>query len=436
MATIKFILQSKKEIAPIYLRLSLGRGNSLKRKTGKYINPKNWSNKTGLPKQNYSDDKNLTTDLLELKTFIIKKLNEANSNGVEVTGEWLIYNIDLKFGRIKETSLNQNVTYWINYIIDNAHLRENAKGGYGLSVSRINSYKGLLNSFKEFQGKKTLKISELNKKKFDDFKKWLFDDKNYAPTTAIKKLTDLQKVVKEAKENNILIATDYAKVKFKKVSAYDDDMNVITLTLKDIKKIENADLTSEALINARKWLILACFTGQRGKDLTTRIVPDNFKKYGSDLVIKFKQEKGNKSISIPVLPRVKEIFDLGLPYAISVQKLNKHIKTVCEIANINALVLGKLQDKKTKRKTKKLRPKYKYIASHTGRRTFATLHYNKISTPIIMRVTGHKKESTFLEYINQNHDDHIETFLDYYKTEELKSRKESQLKVVKNTSNN
>ena len=91
-------------------------------------------------------------------------------------------------------------------------------------------------------------------------------------------------------------------------------------------------------------------------------------------------------------------------------------------------------NKETNRNEKKLRPKYNYISSHTGRRTFATLHYNKIPTPIIMRVTGHKKESTFLEYINQNNDDHLDTFLDFYKIKALKSKKEPQLNLVKKAS--
>ena len=51
--------------------------------------------------------------------------------------------------------------------------------------------------------------------------------------------------------------------------------------------------------------------------------------------------------------------------------------------------------------------------------------------PIIMKVTGHSKESTFLGYINQTDDSHIATFLDYYKTKELKEQKTSQLTIVK-----
>jgi hypothetical protein len=52
-----------------------------------------------------------------------------------------------------------------------------------------------------------------------------------------------------------------------------------------------------------------------------------------------------------------------------------------------------------------------------------------------MRVTGHAKESTFLGYINQTDDSHIDTFLDYYKTKELKERKQPQLNIIKNASN-
>jgi len=56
-----------------------------------------------------------------------------------------------------------------------------------------------------------------------------------------------------------------------------------------------------------------------------------------------------------------------------------------------------------------------YIGTHTGRRSFATIHYAKLPTPLIMRVTGHKKESTFLGYIHKSPNDHIDAFFDLYK---------------------
>ena len=335
MATIRYQLQSKSSNAPIYLRLSLNRTKSIKRKTGLFINPKEWSVKTGLPKQTIGTNKNLTTELRNLETSILHEVNISNANGEDINGDWLNFKIDIHFGRIKDDISIQKVTYWINHIIDNAHTRLNGKKSYGLSESRIKSYKGLLNSFIEFQDTNTYLIKDLSKRKFKDFKIWLFTVQKYPPATAIKKLTDLQAVVKEAKENNIEIAKDYDKVKFQTVSTYDDDEDVISLTEEDIEKIENANLESEALINALKCFILACYTGQRGTHLTSRIIESNFKKRGHGFVITAKQIKGNKPVLIPVLPKTKEIFENGLPYKIfygmsSQTAMEKHVGEVAE----------------------------------------------------------------------------------------------------------
>jgi hypothetical protein len=69
MATIKYLLQSNSQNAPIYLRLSLARNTTVKRKTGLHINFKNWSSATGLPKQNNSINKNITSKLNTLRIF-------------------------------------------------------------------------------------------------------------------------------------------------------------------------------------------------------------------------------------------------------------------------------------------------------------------------------------------------------------------------------
>ena len=152
---------------------------------------------------------------------------------------------------------------------------------------------------------------------------------------------------------------------------------------------------------------------------------------GNNLIIKFKQEKGNKPVIIPVLPKVKEIYDNGLPYPISIQKLNKYFKEIGKIAKLNEMVMGRIQDKETKRGIKKLRPKYKYLSTVIGRRSFASNHYGKIPTPLLMRVTNHSKESTFLTYINQTDDSHIESFMDFYKTIEVNKTEKGQLKIVR-----
>ena len=47
------------------------------------------------------------------------------------------------------------------------------------------------------------------------------------------------------------------------------------------------------------------------------------------------------------------------------------------------------------------------------RRSFATNFYGKIETPLLMNITGHSKESTFLTYIgtHQNKDTMADLFM-------------------------
>jgi integrase len=415
MATVKYILRSQSKSAPIYLRLSLSRSKSYKRKTELSINAKEWSTIKSLPKQNTSANKQTTTKLRKLSITILDQVNTSNSIGEKVNGEWLSYHIDLFFNRVSLNNQSELMTDAIQHLIDTAKTRNNSKGGIGLSKGRIGSYKRLKALFKEFQHKRSYNVKEVDKIIFEKFKTWLIIKKKYAPTYSLKKLSDLKTVCKDARANGIEISTDLNDINTKQVSTYDDDMDVIFLNPSDIEKIEKANLTNPEHLNGRKWLILACELGQRGSTLTKKIHANSLEKFGDHFVIRVRQKKGNKSVTIPVLPKVLEIFDNGFPKYMSVQKLNKLFKEIGEIAKVNEPTLGRLQDPITKRVIKKIRPKYKYISLHIGRKSFCSNHYGKIPTPIIMAVTGHAKESTLLLYVNKSDESHVQPFLDYYK---------------------
>ena len=49
-------------------------------------------------------------------------------------------------------------------------------------------------------------------------------------------------------------------------------------------------------------------------------------------------------------------------------------------------------------------PKHELITTHSFRRSFATNYYKKMPTPILIAITGHSKESLFLQYINASED--------------------------------
>ncbi|HIB46876.1 MAG TPA: hypothetical protein EYN07_02385 [Flavobacteriaceae bacterium] len=429
MATVNFLYRSKKDIAPLTIRLLYRHGDrdyQIGSKTKLLIGKDYW-NKKHNSRSKDAEIRNkqveVKAELQKIENHILTAFNNADTN--EISKRWLSRTLELYYNPSDKKKLNQTVSYWISKIISEAQFRDNTKGGVGISKSRVQAYDRLLQLFNEWQGDKEYKVKEMNKNKFEVFKKWLFTTKQYSTSYTFKKISDLKTVCKEARLHGVEASSDLNDIKIKQGKILDDDMDVITLTEEEIEKIENVHLISDSHINARKWLILLCFTGQRGKDLTTKLNRDSFKIHDKKLVIRLVQGKGNKPTTIPVLPKVKAIYNEGLPPKMATQKLNTYFKEIGKLAGINAPTLGRkaeikdeFNDKKSKkgntRGVKKLRPKYEYLSTHVGRRTFATLHYGKLPTPIIMKVTNHAKESTFLKYINQSDDSHIEAFSELY----------------------
>ena len=399
------------------------------KKTGFSIAKTQWSNSKAQPKQTNPDNRNLVIELKALENFIYNKVNEANVSNEILNSSWLGFQIDLFFKRISETKQSDFVLDLIQNLIDNAHTINNSKGGIGLSKSRIQAYKRLKSLFKEFQKNKSIRLSQLSSTVFNDFRSWLLTDNNYSTIYSIKKIADLRGVCRNANSKGLTLPIDFTSYKLGAVKTYDDDEDVVYLNEEELKRIEVVNLKSEALVNARKWLIIACYIGQRGQDLLKVADAKVFqKKEDGILVIEITQNKGNKKVSIPVHPKVEKIYKNELPYKVSTQKLNKHFKKICELAEVNDLTIGKLYDTKTKRKIKGKRPKYMYITTHTGRRSFASNYYLLAPTSLVMRVTGHTKESTFLKYINKSDESHITPMMNIFKKEQKNKPK---LKVLK-----
>jgi hypothetical protein len=107
------------------------------------------------------------------------------------------------------------------------------------------------------------------------------------------------------------------------------------------------------------------------------------------------------------------------PYAISDQKYNDYIKTVCEIAEITQIVTGsKLIETKPKsgifRKVSKEYRKCDLVSSHIGRRSFATNFYSKIPTSLMINITGHSTEQMYLVYVGKSSQDLAKETFKYF----------------------
>ena len=153
--------------------------------------------------------------------------------------------------------------------------------------------------------------------------------------------------------------------------------------------------------------------GQRVSDLL-KLSPDNLRKAPTGLYIDILQKKTKKAVTVGLAdPLVIKLLENEFPRRVFQVVFNKQIKALCKMAGIEGLVSGFKNNPKTRRKEIVNAPKYEFVTSHIMRRSFASNYYGKIETPLLMNITGHSKESTFLTYIgtHQNKDALADLFM-------------------------
>ncbi len=439
MAAVNFRIKGVRNPTPIYVRFRHGNDFNIWKKTGKVIDPKNWTidkkkKYNGInPKLVKNDPElgNLNIKLEKLGLHLIEKYNLTDPK--EINPEWVEREIDIYNGVFTEEDLtvNESLMNSVENLIDNAHTRENSKGSLGLSKSRVNSYKTLKKILKEYQGRKKFKVSDVNIKFGKDFLNWMLTDRNYSESYARKKIDDLKTVCADAEMNGIPVSPQLKKVKGGKPKTD----YIIYLSPDELATIKGKDMENSTLENSKKWLLLGCNIGQRGSDLLALRESNFVTRQGLDL-IELKQQKTGKNVTIPVLETTQEILRKGLPYPISIQKFNDHLKEICEKAEINEVIPGskivmvdekgnelpkdkngKYIGKGFKRKLAGYYPKWQLISSHVCRRSFASNQYGILPTPLIMQITAHSTEKMLHNYIGKSSMDYAQAIAEFYKNQ-------------------
>lgn len=433
MATIKFLLQSKKDNSNIYVRYSINRKTILKRKTGFIIDFKDWSEDKSFPKTGKEDLKALKSKLDKLAIFINEAHNEVISKGIEFTGEWLQLHIDLFNKKIPVVDLDVLTTYIQKYI-DEAPYKQNAKKELGLSNGRIQNLKlfkaTVLRYETDLLKNKSILIKDINLQFVEKFKMWLFG-KGYSVNYVGKNIANIRTICLDAAKNYIETSPQIKNIKGLSESKEPED--IIFLNEDEQEAIKNAKLVSLALINARKWLLLGCLIGQRGGDLLN-ITDKNIKDLNGMKIIELKQQKTGKLVAIPLLPEAVEIIENGMPYKTSLVRFNEYIKKVCQAAEIDKPTKGRKKTTQGQPTVKDIYPKWEIISSHVCRRSFATNFYGRIPTPVLMNITAHGTERMFLSYIGKTSYDNAYQMLEYFSKLTPKTKK-SVLNIVEESTN-
>ena len=410
MASIYLLLQSKKSPAVIYIRLRDGRTLDIKAKTNYHIDPINWDDAEQRPTKKALKDihiANLDTDLATLKNDLLKEYNR--SKGVKVVdAQWLKDFVNPP--QEQEKHPDKLVDYIDTFI---EFKKADVKSS---TITKCNVIKHLLMRYQE-QTKSVLYIRDIDAKFKMDFEKYCISV-GYAPNTTARNIRFIKTFCRHAKANGVEThyQLDSIKAKYYKVdNIYLDEKEIVA-----IEKLKSKDLT-DGLENARDWLLISCYCGQRVSDFLrfdkSMIRYEKNKTGELKPLIEFTQVKTDKIMTIPLHSKIIEImkkYDGNFPRKISDQRYNEHIKKVCEAAEINQPTHGTLFDHKLKEKVTKDYPKHLMVSSHIGRRSFATNNYGKIPTSFLMYITGHTTEAMFLTYIGKSNKDIAMELTNYF----------------------
>ena len=404
MPSFSYRIKSKEDKqVSIYFSFRPQNSQSVFSRTGFTVHPSQWSDSKKRAKPVSPELKNLNNKLSELEIFLANRLNEDINLGVEITNKWLKKQIDRFNNKVPTTDLS----YLLNLMddqIDNLHLKKAKDGSMGLKRNTVKGYKDfreVLVKYEEHIDSK-IKINGFGKEEFDGFVKWLSEDKNYAKGEIGRKIKRLKGLLKYGAGKGIKLGISLEAID--KEYSYKTKKYINVISEDEFFKILNLKGLPPYLENVRRWLLIGLNIGQRISDLQKIIKQDI--RYDSDgiALIDVVQVKGEEPVTIPViLNPLIDILKHKFPYPISDQKFNDYMKEVCKRAGIDQIVKGYKMNPTTMRKELVEAPKYELLASHDMRRSFATYHFDKgVSVNLIMKITGHKRESTFYEYIGRN----------------------------------
>jgi site-specific recombinase XerD len=423
--TIKFFVSAKKrDLVPIYVRLSAGRGTDLIVKSGLFVKPGRWSNTTQTIKQRIrtDDDETLVNKLNILRGYIDK---EFKLNSVVKSKEWLQSAVD-KFHNKKSTDAKNLNDYVEVFIQDIKNGDRKTKSALNYSQGTIISFVNLQIALNEYQGiysarrlkkierqNKRLKEEEKPDKKLRPLKKLDFSDINidfynsfikflsdegYALNTQGRQIKALKVIMKKSYQEKLHNNQEFGYDAFKGIK---EESFAIALTQDELDRLYNLDLYQ----SGNRWLKLARDAWFFLYETCLRVsdydkIEVNIRTLEGRKIIDIFQTKTRKRVLIPLTARFEELWEKyqhTIP-RISDQMINKYIRIAAKLAGINRLVhwrvvkYGKSYDKYAEA--------YEKITCHTARRTGATVLW-KEGVPLsdIMILLGHATEKQTREYI-------------------------------------
>ncbi len=394
MPNVKFNLKNKREKETLISLVFRYDGNRLVYSTGQKISPSLWNDKEQKARESFKfpqhPEFNAYLKTLENTTQNIYRKYKIDSKPLTVA----TFKRELDKSLLKNSSQNGKLEL-LEFIQKYIEIKEES----GSPKGSIQVYKKTYKHLKGYSQKNGgLTYDDIDLNFLRKFQSYLYSTpRNLSRNYALKLLQNLKTFMNEAKDQNLHNNSQYKSRRF---TIKKEDVLHIYLNQNELQLIQALNLENKKkLERVRDLFLIGAYTGLRFSDFT-KLKPKHFKKIGDKNIIEIITKKTSQKVIIPIHPIVNQIiikYEGDLPL-ISNQKMNDYIKEVCELAEINEPITT-LRTKGGE-KIETTLPKFEMVSTHTARRSFASNAYKAgVPSLAIRSITGHKTESSFLQYI-------------------------------------
>lgn len=344
----------------------------------------------------------VNTELARIQAHVLDEFEKTDKR--TINKDWLVNTLEGFYNPSggSERGIPKDLISYIDFYKDYRKHELDAK-----AIQRLNVTKNKMQRLQAYLGK-TILIKEIN----EDFKKAFLEfsqRERYSQNTQSRELVSIKTLCFHAQYLGLETHHQLNSLRINK-----QEVNHVYLNMEEIKKIKELELPNEYLDNARDWLLISCYTGQRVSDFM-RFTKDMIRVEDGKHLLEFRQQKTKKLMTIPFSRDAREVLKKRggeFPRPISDQKYNDYIKVVCKKAGLKEKVHGSKrlditpnEKKGTYRHVAGNYEKWELVSSHIGRRSFATNYYGKVPTSYLINITGHSSEKTFLNYIKKSNKD-------------------------------
>ncbi len=387
MPSIRFNLKQPKSKSPtaIFLIYQLTTMDRLKYYTGYKIQPDAWNKKTMRPIP-CADHQVLSMLLDSIESFVKQTIIELRINKKPISAPLLKALLNDRF----QIRSNLDQSKFIDYI-DILIERRTAQPEF--KASTIRTYKLFKSNLIKFD--KNITFNNITLHWYRHFTLWMYG--RGCSTNYVNNQTRKMKMFLKAALDDGIHAND--SFTHKKFNTPAKKILKIYNTESEIEQMYNFNYPNRYLRNAVNLYCIGCCTGLRYSDLNQLDSHRDTVTIQGHRYLKIHTQKTNDDLIIPYNDLLIKILETQKIKSISNQKLNLWIKAAARLCGIDKKVSNITYPKGIIKK--EFIEKWRLISAHTARRSFVTNMYIKgVPAQYIMRITGHKSESTFMEYLS------------------------------------